>query len=47
MQSMEISQTAIISAACIGAAVLGGAYVLWGPDNLFRRKGRTEIKGQD
>lgn len=42
-RAMELSQTAIISAACIGTAVIAGAYVLWGPDNLFRKRGKYII----
>ena len=34
----KYAQNVLIS-ACAGAAVCAGAYIMWGPDNLFRTRG--------
>ena len=33
------SQTTFLSVAALGLAVCAGIYVLWGPDNWFRKRG--------
>lgn len=33
------SLTTAVTAACVGAAVCAGVYVIWGPDHFFRKKG--------
>ncbi len=35
------SNNVIVSAACIGAAVCAGVYVIWGPDHFFRKRGKS------
>ena len=34
-----MDRTTVVVAACAGAAVCAGVYVLWGPENFFRPKG--------
>ena len=38
------SQTTFLSVAALGLAVCAGIYILWGPDNWFRKRGPLIIK---
>jgi hypothetical protein len=38
------SQTTFLSVAALGLAVCAGIYVLWGPDNWFRKRGHKFFK---
>ena len=35
----SMDQTTLMTVAALGVAVCAGIYVLWGPDNWFRKKG--------
>lgn len=43
---MSTSTTAVVSAACIGAAVCASVYVIWGSDGLFRKRGEYRVSAE-
>ena len=36
----------IVPAVCIGAAACAIAYIVWGPDRFFKKRGKLKVKGQ-